>query len=177
MKKMKKIWIVLLFIMSVNAGDIVLPASFKADFVQTVTNTQKKVIRYEGKVYFSDQKHLKWAYVKPTKKEVCTDGREVLVVDHDLEQVSAYRIDKGLDLSGIIADAKPYRKDVYVTEYNGKQYTIQLDSRGHLQSVAFYDDLDNKVQILFQQMQYRRLPYPAGQMKCNYPADYDVIRG
>jgi outer membrane lipoprotein carrier protein len=163
--------------MSVHAGDIVLPAAFKASFTQTVTNAEKKVIHYEGKVYFSDQKHLKWSYMKPTKKEVCTDGKEVLVVDDDLEQVSAYRIDKGLDLSAIIADAKPYKQHVYIAEYNGKQYTIQLDSKGHLQSVAFYDDLDNKVQILFEQMQYRRLPYPARQMKCNYPADYDVIRG
>jgi outer membrane lipoprotein carrier protein len=174
---MKKIWIVLLFVISTNAGDIVLPDAFKAHFVQTVTNAEKKVIRYEGEVYFSDQKHLKWSYRKPTLKEVCTDGREVLVVDHDLEQVSAYRIDKGFDLSQIVTEAKPYKEDVFVTEYNGKQYTIQLDKKGRLHSVAFYDDLDNKVQILFQQMQYRRSPYPVMQMKCNYPADYDVIRG
>jgi len=174
---MKTVWMIFLLVISINAGEIVLPTSFKAFFVQTVTNADGKVIRYSGEVRFSDQKHLKWSYNEPTKKEVCTDGKEVLVVDHDLEQVSAYRIDKGFDLSQIIARAKPYKARVYVTEYRGKQYTVRVDEKDRLQSVAFYDDMDNKVQILFKQMLYRRTPYPVSKMKCNYPAVYDVIRG
>jgi len=174
---MKKILIAVLFSVLSNAGDIVLPEHFQATFVQTVTNPKNKVIRYSGKVAFSEGNLLKWSYEEPTKKEVCTDGKEVLVVDHDLEQTSAYRIDKGFDLTQILKDAKPYKDHIYVTEFAGKRYTIQLDNKAHLQSVAYYDDLDNKVQILFKHMKYGKGRLDAARMKCYYPASYDVIRG
>ncbi|QOR62579.1 LolA-like outer membrane lipoprotein chaperone [Sulfurovum sp. ST-21] len=167
----------LMIISGLFAGDIILPEHFTAGFAQTITNPKNKVIRYSGKVAFSHENFLKWTYLKPTKKEVCTDGKEVLVVDHDLEQTSAYRINKGFDLTQIIKEAKPYKDDIYVTEYAGKRYTIRLDSKGRLQSVAYYDDLDNKVQILFTGMRYGKGVLPAEVMKCNYPASYDVIRG
>lgn len=162
---------------TVFADQITLPGNFKADFSQTVTNPSKKVIRYSGKVLFSDRSHLKWIYREPTSKEVCTDGKEVLVVDHDLEQVSAYRIEKGFDLAHIIQQAKPYKTHIYVTTYGGRQYTLKTDEKGRLQSVAYYDDLDNKVQILFTKIHYGKGTLRADRMQCNYPADYDVIRG
>ena len=37
----------------------------------------------------------------------------------------------------------------YVAEYQGKKYTIQTDKKEQLQSVAYFDDLENKVQIVF----------------------------
>jgi len=163
--------------LSILADTITLPEHFKASFEQTVTNPKNKVIHYSGKVAYSGNNLLKWSYTEPTKKEVCTDGKEVLVVDHDLEQTSAYRIDKGFDLAQILKDAKPYKEDIYVTEYEGKRYTIKVDQNGHLQSVAYYDDLDNKVQILFKKMRYGKGILPAEEMKCNYPSNYDVIRG
>jgi outer membrane lipoprotein carrier protein len=167
----------LFFLALLEAGDIVLPAHFSARFEQTVTNPSNKVIHYSGKVLFTQKNLLKWSYLIPTEKEVCTDGKEILVVDHDLEQVSAYRIGKGFDLTMILKEAKPYKKGIYVTKYAGKTYTIQLDGKGRLQSVAYYDDLDNKVQILFKGMQYGKGRLPKSRMKCNYPATYDVIRG
>ena len=173
----KTVITILVGALCIHAQGIVLPKQFKANFVQTVTNPKNKVIRYSGRVLFSGENLLKWSYVEPTKKEVCTDGREILVVDHDLEQVSAYRIDKGLDLTEILKDAKPYKDHIYVTQFSGKQYTIKLDEKGRLQSVAYYDDLDNKVQILFQKMHYGNSKLNAASMKCNYPAAYDVIRG
>ena len=174
---MKKGFVSLLLTCGLFAAGITLPEHFTARFSQTVTNPQKKVIHYSGKVLFSDKSHLKWIYLEPTRKEVCTDGKEVLVVDHDLEQTSAYRIEKGFDLAHIIAQAKPYKPHIYVTKYAGRQYTLKVDAKGRLQSVAYYDDLDNKVQILFTHMQYGKGSLPAAKMRCDYPADYDMIRG
>jgi outer membrane lipoprotein carrier protein len=174
---MKKGFVSLLLTCGLFAAGITLPEHFTAQFSQTVTNPQKKVIHYSGKVLFSDKSHLKWIYQEPTRKEVCTDGKEVLVVDHDLEQTSAYRIEKGFDLAHIIAQAKPYKPSIYVTEYAGRQYTLKVDAKGRLQSVAYYDDLDNKVQILFTHIQYGKGSLPTAKMRCDYPADYDMIRG
>jgi len=174
---MRVVWLLWGFAITVWADVITLPEHFNAFFEQTVTNPKGKVIRYRGKVAYTQGNLLKWSYTEPTQKEVCTDGHEILVVDHDLEQISVYRIDKGFDLAHILKNAKPYKASVYVTEYEGKRYTVKLDKNGRLHSVAYYDDLDNKVQIGFGKMRYGKGALPVSVMRCNYPATYDIIRG
>jgi len=172
-----KLLLGLMLVSSVLLADINLPDNFTADFTQMITNTKKKVITYSGEVRFSDKKLFKWIYLKPTKKEVCTDGKELLVVDHDLEQVSAFYISKGLDIAKVLSQAKHYKDNIYLATFDSKKYTIQLNDSGELQSIAYFDDLDNKVQILFTQMKYRKGKLPSKEMQCNYPVEYDVIRG
>jgi outer membrane lipoprotein carrier protein len=167
----------LLLASSLLFAEINLPENFQANFIQKITNPKKQVIRYSGKVRFSDEKRFKWSYSKPTKKEVCTDGFELMVVDHDLEQVSIYRITNGLDIAKILKKAKVHSKNVYVARYENKQYTIQVDSRQKLQSIAYFDDLDNKVQIVFKAMRYGKGNLPLKDMQCNFPRSYDMIRG
>lgn len=167
----------LLLASSVLSANIKLPENFQADFIQKITNTKQKVITYSGEVRFSNGSLFKWSYKEPTKKEVCTDGQELLVVDHDLEQVSAYLVSNGIDIAKILQKAKPYRENVYVAEYDGKQYTIQVDTQQKLHSIAYYDDLDNKVQIIFRHMKYGKGNLPSQSMKCNYPNSYDRIEG
>lgn len=168
--------VLLLLSFTVLFATIKLPGNFQANFTQTITNPKKKIIHYSGKVSFSDISLLKWEYLEPTKKETCTNGFELLVVDHDLEQVSNYMINKGFDLSSITQKAKIHSKNIYVAEYEGKKYTIQLDNKEQLHSVAFFDDLDNKVQILFTGMKYGKGKLSSEAMKCNYPKNYDIIR-
>ena len=167
----------LLLVSSVLSASIELPENFQADFTQKITNTKQKVITYRGKVRFSNEALFKWSYQEPTKKEVCTDGLELLVVDHDLEQVSAYRISNGIDIAKILKKAKLYSENIYVAEYENKKYTIQLDKRQKLHSIAYYDDLANKVQIVFRHMKYGKGNLPTQSMKCNYPKNYDMIQG
>ena len=171
----------LLFVLSMNififAESISVPENFQANFTQKITNPKNKVINYSGKVYFSNTSKLKWEYRKPTKKEVCTNGLELLVVDHDLEQVSQYNISKGFNLSKILKKAKFHKKNLYLADYNGKKYTIQVDSKNRLQAVAYFDDLDNKVQIAFLKVKYGKGKLSSKKMICNYPKAYDVIRG
>jgi outer membrane lipoprotein carrier protein len=154
---------------------VTLPVSFKAHFKQTITNDQKKQIIYLGKIDFSTPNHFKWRYSTPTKKEVCTDGVKLRVVDHDLEQVSTYMIDKGLDLPAILESAKPHRKSVYVARYQDKSYTIQVNNRQELSRIAYKDDLDNTVLIVFSKMRYSAKKIPVTQMRCSYPDAYDRI--
>ena len=159
------------------AKPITLPANFTANFTQKITNPKKKVINYKGKVHFSSKSLLKWAYTKPTKKEVCTNGKELVVVDHDLEQVSNYLIDKGFNLIKIVKDAKVHSKNVYVSKYNGTNVTIQVDNKQKLHSIAYFDNLDNKVQIVFKKVRYGKGKLSKKVMTCKAPRDYDMIRG
>ena len=173
----------ILLMLTVNivafSASITLPENFQAKFTQKITNPKKKVINYSGKVSFSDKSLLKWEYVKPTKKEVCTNGYDLVVVDHDLEQVSNYRINKGFDLSTILKKAKAVkdRKTVYLAKYEGKSYTLQTDTKGRLIRVVYFDDLENTVLIIFTEMKYGKGKLKASSMKCNYPKSYDIING
>ena len=167
----------LLLAFSTLSANIELPENFQADFTQKITNTKEKVITYSGEVHFSNETLFKWSYKEPTEKEVCTNGLELIVVDHDLEQVSAYRISNGIDIAKILKQAKPHSENIYVAEYENKQYTIQVDNKQKLHSIAYFDDLDNKVQIVFKHMKYGKGNLPSKSMKCNYPKNYDMIQG
>jgi len=160
------------------ATPIVLPDNFSADFTQKVTNPEKKVIHYKGKVRFSTHSLLKWEYTEPTKKEVCTDGMELIVVDHDLEQVSSYLIDRGFNLTEILKKAKEIKgkKRLFIAKHEGREYTIQVDRKGELRAVVYKDNLDNIVQIVFKNMHYGNGDLPAKSMICSYPKGYDFIR-
>ena len=152
---------------------ISLPQSFHAAFRQIVTNDQKKQIVYQGKIDFSSPNHFKWRYTSPSKKEVCSDGKKLLVVDYDLEQVTGYRMEKGLDLSAILKNAKPHRKSVYIAKFGGRNYTIQVNSRQELSRIAYRDNLENNVLIVFSKMRYGKKKIPDSTMKCSYPDSYD----
>ena len=86
-------------------------------------------------------------------------------------------MDKNFNLTAILEKAKLHKENIYVAEYQNKQYTIQLDHAQKLHSIAYYDDLDNKVQILFKEMKYGKGKLPLKQMECTLPEGYDFIRG
>ena len=174
---MKQFLLIFVLGVSLFADAINIPENFQANFTQKITNPKNRVISYAGKVYFSEGTKLKWAYTKPTKKEVCTDGRSLLVVDHDLEQVSEYRINKGFNLSQILKKAKLHKGNLYLADYSGKKYTIQVDKQRRLQAVAYFDDLDNKVQIAFSHIVYGKGKLSAKKLTCKKPKAYDLIKG
>jgi len=177
MLNLRQMLLILILSIFVSAEGIATPENFQADFTQMITNPKKKVIHYSGKVYFSEGSKLKWEYTKPTKKEVCTDGFTLLVVDHDLEQISQYNISKGFDLGKILKKAKLHSKNIYVAEYEGKKYTLQVDKKNRLEAVAYFDDLDNKVQIAFRHIRYGKGKLSSKKMQCRKPKAYDFIRG
>jgi len=171
----------LLFVFCITAlfaeNRVVLPVSFQAKFKQTISNEQKKKIIYQGKIVFSTPDHFKWSYRTPYKKEVCVDGISLQVVDHDLEQVSTYRLEEGLELSAILRNVKLHRPTVYLAKYKGKNYTIQVNRRQELSRIAYKDNLDNSVLIVFSQMKYGKKKINKRQMDCDFPDAYDQIGG
>jgi outer membrane lipoprotein carrier protein len=174
---MYKILSILLVGITVYGSDINLPVSFSSNFKQIVTNPKKKVINYSGKVKFVYPSIMKWEYLSPTKKEVCSNGEEITVVDHDLEQVSSYYLNKRFDVAKVLSRAKHYKDNIYIAKYQDKDYTIALDKNGRLQSMAYYDDMDNKVQIVFTNVRYNKKPFNSKTMQCHFPKYYDIIRG
>ena len=182
-----------LFVLSlaVNA-DILLPKTFTTDFEQTITNEKGKVIKYEGKVLFKNMKEIfstpeggdevykrsifKWSYTAPTQKEVCTDGVQLTVVDHDLEQVSHYLLNDGINLEEVMKLAKPLTTRDYKATYKDIEYLISMDKNQQLQKIVYVDSLENRVKIIFKNMNYNS-SVKEQEIECNAPAEYDIIEG
>ncbi len=159
------------------AEGIALPAGWEAEFLQKVTTPQKKVIRYEGEVLLSRGKELKWHYRKPTRKEVCSDGKRVVVIDHDLEQASFYRMKREFDLAKILQKARHYKERLYTADYQGRIYTLQVDAEGRVDQIAYRDEMDNVVNIRFSKIRSDTRPIAPSRMRCVIPEGYDRIGG
>jgi len=168
--------ILVLFLSNIAiAQNIKLPVAFKANFIQQVKNKKGKIIKYRGKIYFNSPSETKWIYKSPTKKEVCTSGKKLVVIDHDLEQVSYYSIDKGFNLSKVLRDARLHKGNIYTTKFKGKLYTIVINKKGTIEQIAYKDNLDNTVNIIFTHMRYLNKLLPSYQFVCARPKNYDTI--
>ena len=188
---MKLLLLLLIFIVSLSAS-ITLPSNFTTNFQQTITNDHGKVINYKGKVYFKDlvetiaddsgieqsytRSLFKWNYTAPSKKEVCTDGIQLTVVDHDLEQVADYLVDEGIDLKAILSVSKKISATDYQASYKDIEYLITLDSENQLSKIVYVDNLDNRVKILFSNMKYNGT-VDTNLLECTAPKEYDRIKG
>ena len=171
-------YLFVLFLLSLSiaqAAKVKLPVSFRADFTQKITSVKKKTINYSGRVLLNSSGRLKWIYKKPTQKEVCSDKKIFIVVDHDLEQVSFYKIDKALNLASIIKNARHYKGRLYTAKFADVTYTFSIDKKGRIDQLAYKDDLDNIVNIHFLNIKYSNKPNPISKMQCPYPIDYDII--
>lgn len=167
----------LFFTMFLSADGIKLPMAFDSSFTQEIISPKNKKIIYKGRVLYSDKSLLKWIYAAPTKKEVCTNGKEVVIVDNDLEQVSFYTINKGFNLPEVLKSAKKEPNGTFSAKYQKKNYNIKLNSNGELLQVFYVDDLDNKVTINFNGIKYKNRSIPSENLKCIIPRNYDIARG
>jgi outer membrane lipoprotein carrier protein len=185
------ITLALFSLLSLDAS-ITLPSTFSTNFTQLITNDKGKVIRYQGEIYFQDlieeiaddrgiehsytRSLFKWNYTSPSKKEVCTDGIQLTVVDHDLEQVANYLIDEGIDLKSILSVAEKISSNDYKAIYKDVEYLITLDNREALSKIIYVDNLENNVKILFSNMKYD-ITLENTLLECTAPQEYDVIKG
>ncbi|NPA61571.1 MAG: hypothetical protein GXO06_04750 [Epsilonproteobacteria bacterium] len=173
------------------SAELKLPTNFITEFNQTITNDKGKTIEYSGKLYFKQDINIylddlnssreirsrlfKWEYKRPTEKEVCSDGVELIVIDHELEQITRYLIDDGLDLERVLRVAKPITRRDYKATYRDIEYLITLDGEDRLERIFYVDSLDNRVKILFKGMKYNVLGFRSSHLECPAEPNYDVI--
>ena len=159
------------------AAPITVPPSLSATFVQKITTPGKHQTRYSGTVRLNRSREFLWKYAKPTRREICGDGSRVKIIDHDLEQVTIYKVGSLLDPMQLLKRAKAYRKDIYLARYHGTRYTLKINAKGQLEQIAFQDNLDNIVNLHFYNIRYGKRPISTTQLRCPVPPSYDVIKG
>jgi len=173
-----KLFITLSALVLMLHANITLPQSFESNFQQTITNDKGKVIEYNGSVLFQNQDRslFKWNYTYPTKKEVCTDGISLRVVDHDLEQISNYFVDEGINLEAILNVAQKISVTDYKATYKEVEYFISVDIKNQLSKIVYVDNLDNRVKIIFNNIYYNTA-IDMKRLECQAPQEYDIIEG
>jgi len=154
-----------------------VPVSMSATFVQKVTTPRKKTVRYTGDLLLNRSREFRWRYARPSRREICGDGSRVRVIDHRLEQVVVYKVGSLLDMMQLLKRAKRYRKDIYLARYHGTQYTLKIDTQGHIEQIAYKDKMDNVVNIHLHNVQYRPDPIAPRKLRCPVPKTYDIIKG
>ena len=80
--------------------------SFKADFIQTVTDDKAKTLTYKGKVIASKPQNALWNYTDPVTKDIYINHHSITVVEPEIEQVIIRKIESSFDFFRMIQKAK-----------------------------------------------------------------------
>ena len=162
---MKKLLMLLFFLITLNA--LSLPSNFEANFTQTITNQNKKII-YKGKIFYKNGKIL-WKYFYPIKKYIWINNK-VYVYEPDLYQVTISPKPK-FTLQNIINNAKHLKNDLYKAIVNNKKIYFLYDKT--IKYLKYKNKMDNLVEINFSNQSTKKLN--PNLFIPNYPKDVDII--
>ncbi|MDO4674524.1 LolA-like outer membrane lipoprotein chaperone [Campylobacter sp.] len=146
--------------------------NLSADFVQGVHSQQGK-IEYKGHFVLQNNRAL-WSYEEPAKKEIYINDDEIVIVEHDLEQVLISRIDSIPNLSEIFKKAKRLGAAKFEAKYQNINYTIELENDA-IKKISYKDELENFVSITLFKLQ-KDGPIDPKIFTPKYPQNYDIVR-
>ena len=148
--------------------------SFKANFIQTLTNDKGNTLEYKGTMSATRPQSMLWSYTFPAKKEIIIKDRRVTIIEYDIEQVLIRNIHGDFDFFKIIKSAKKIKPNVYIASFNEIKYTIQLNGK-KISSISYLDELENSIVITFtNQVQNKKLDPSI--FTAIIPLDFDIIR-
>ena len=127
---MKQLWITILC-STLSFASIDDINSFKADFIQSVTDDKNISLNYSGHISASKPQNAIWNYVKPIKKDVYINKYRVIVVEPEIEQVIIRKIKSNFDFfmmikNAVQIDKNKFENDVKISFKNQKQ-NIKID--------------------------------------------------
>jgi outer membrane lipoprotein carrier protein len=155
-----------------NAANINID-SFEADFVQTITDENSKVLKYKGHIIAAKPKSAAWYYTEPLEKKIYLNKFEATIVEPEIEQVIIRKFHNELDFFQLIKKAKKISKNSFVTVNNNTKYTIEINNE-MIRSVSYLDQFENKVKILFSN-QKQNHKIDKDKFLPKYPMDYDIV--
>jgi outer membrane lipoprotein carrier protein len=133
-------------------AEIIDYKTFKSDFTQTITNPSGKTISYSGNIVANNENMYIWRYNKPIIKEVYIIQSDVIINEPELEQTIYTTLDSQINLFELIKKAKKVSKYEYISNFNEVEYGLYFKN-DLLQSIAYKDEIDNKVNIIFKNQQ------------------------
>ncbi len=148
--------------------------TFSADFEQHITDDQNKTLTYHGHLWSKRPNLAQWYYQEPIEKKVFIRGRNVTIVEPDLEQVIMRKIDRDIDLLAILAGSKPLGNGKHEAYFENQRFVI-TEKEGIIEQISYLDTFDNKVVLNFSK-QKKNAPLADEMFLVSFPRDYDIIK-
>ncbi|WP_044418486.1 LolA-like outer membrane lipoprotein chaperone [Halarcobacter anaerophilus] len=148
--------------------------TFKANFLQTVTNEAGKKVKYEGEVYIKKSGKVLWKYESPIKKDVYVIGEEVIINEPELEQIIITTLEKNIDIVTLLKKAKKIGENLYSTKLYDTEYLLEIKD-DKIEKISFKDQLSNKIEIEFSKIK-NNLDFDDSIFMFTIPKNYDVIQ-
>lgn len=148
--------------------------SFEADFMQTITDEENKVLTYKGKIHSKRPDLVLWNYMDPINKKIYLSKVRAVIVEPDLEQAIVKKLQGEIDFFGILASAKAVDNTHFKARYKEIEFILQEED-GIIQSLSYTDKLENKVLITFSKQKQNR-PLEETLFIPKIPEDYDIVR-
>ncbi len=124
--------------------------TLEGDFKQEIKTLDGEKIIYAGKIYMKKPHFVRWDYTAPTPKELYSDGKQILIFEPLLEQVTLVDIDKEmLHFSQLLRDAKKNKNGQYQATIKDVEYFLSTDKQGLPKTIQYKDEFDNQVIIEF----------------------------
>ena len=147
--------------------------SFKADFIQNITDEKNKVLSYNGHILAAKPQSALWTYLQPIKKYVYINPRTVTIVEPEIEQVIVKRIESNFNFFNMIQNAQKVDKNSYIAHYQESIFTISTENN-LLKSISYRDEFENAVEIIFSN-QVQNLEIDQKLFVPFIPLEYDII--
>jgi outer membrane lipoprotein carrier protein len=149
--------------------------SLETDFTQTIVNDQNSKITYRGKMYATSAKNQAlWEYNSPIEKKIYyKGGKELVIIEPELEQVIYAKLDKVPNILKLLQSAKKISENRLQTRFNGLTYTIETHGN-KIEKISYVDEMQNSVIISFVN---EKVNGTINSNKFTYtiPADYDIL--
>ena len=121
---------------------------FQADFIQTITNSSNKSIKYKGNIYLNKNNDILWKYKTPTIKNIYITENTLIIEEPELEQEIYTSLDNKLNLSLLLSNSKQIEDNKYSATLYDTDYTIVLNEN-KIRQIKYNDPLDNTIVIIF----------------------------
>ena len=169
---MKKTWI-LLFCSTLSFASIENIDTFKADFIQTITDDKNVSLKYSGNLIAKKPQSALWNYIKPIEKNVYINKYSITIVEPEIEQVIIRKIETNFDFFMMMKNATKIDKDRYIANYKNTKFIISTKDK-LIESISYKDEFENNVKIFFKN-QKQGIKIDNDIFKAKYPLDFDII--
>lgn len=143
---------ILVFSAGINAESLKTLKSFSADFTQMLYSSEKehqKPIVYKGKIEALAPSSAYWNYLSPIPKEIFIQDNTMILYEPKLKQAIITRLQENMNLLSLLKNATKINQNHYESVVLEQKYDLFLEN-GIPKRIVFYDTLDNRVEILFQ---------------------------
>ncbi|WP_121626447.1 LolA-like outer membrane lipoprotein chaperone [Poseidonibacter antarcticus] len=173
----KMIFTIIVFFITTNASaDIKNLKSFEADFTQSITSINNKVIEYKGKVFIKNTGKILWKYKTPIEKNVYITNDFAIIDEPELEQAIYTQLQSEINIIKLLQTSKKINENNFIANIDAVDYLIETSkSTDKIEQIKYKDKLDNKVEIKFNNQIINKV-IEDDIFKFTAPSYYDIIR-